>query len=81
VAFCIDVFSRMIAGAKSMTSDMVMDALEMGIWILSVSTQLSADQRDPQLSGRIQAWHSLASAPPAAPSSALPGIASTHSTS
>jgi putative transposase len=35
VAFCIDVFSRMIAGwraARSMTTDLVLDALEMGIW-------------------------------------------------
>ena len=35
VAFCIDVFSRMITGwraAKSMTTDLVFDALEMGIW-------------------------------------------------
>jgi putative transposase len=35
VAFCIDVFSRMITGwraAKSMTTDLVLDALEMSIW-------------------------------------------------
>jgi putative transposase len=35
VAFCIDVFSRLITGwraAKSMTTDLVLDALEMGIW-------------------------------------------------
>jgi putative transposase len=35
VAFCIDVYSRMITGwraAKSMTTDLVLDALEMGIW-------------------------------------------------
>jgi putative transposase len=35
VAFCIDVFSRMITGwrpAKSTTTDLVLDALEMGIW-------------------------------------------------
>jgi putative transposase len=35
VAFCIDVFSRMITGwraAKPMTTDLVLDALEMGIW-------------------------------------------------
>ena len=35
VGFCIDVFSRMITGwraAKSMTTDLVLDALEMGIW-------------------------------------------------
>ena len=35
VALCIDVFSRMITGwraAKSMTTDLVLDALEMGIW-------------------------------------------------
>ena len=35
VAFCVDVFSRMITGwraAKSMTTDLVLDALEMGIW-------------------------------------------------
>jgi putative transposase len=35
VAFCIDVFSRMIIGwraARSMTTDLVLDALEMGIW-------------------------------------------------
>jgi putative transposase len=35
VAFCIDVFSRMITGwraATSMTTDLVLDALEMGIW-------------------------------------------------
>ena len=34
-AFCIDVFSRLITGwraAKSMTTDLVLDALEMGIW-------------------------------------------------
>jgi transposase InsO family protein len=34
-AFCIDVFSRMITGwraAKSTTTDLVLDALEMGIW-------------------------------------------------
>ena len=34
VAFCMDVFSRMITGwraAKSMTTDLVLDALEMGI--------------------------------------------------
>ena len=35
VAFCIDVYSRMITGwraARSMTTDLVLDALEMGIW-------------------------------------------------
>jgi putative transposase len=35
VAFCIDVYSRMITGwraAQSMTTDLVLDALEMGIW-------------------------------------------------
>ena len=35
VAFCIDVFSRMITGwraATSMSTDLVLDALEMGIW-------------------------------------------------
>ena len=35
VALCIDVFSRLITGwraAKSMTTDLVLDALEMGIW-------------------------------------------------
>jgi putative transposase len=35
VAFCIDVFSRMITGwraARSMSTDLVLDALEMGIW-------------------------------------------------
>jgi putative transposase len=35
VAFCLDVFSRMITGwraARSMTTDLVLDALEMGIW-------------------------------------------------
>jgi putative transposase len=35
VAFCIDVFSRMITGwraARSMTTELVLDALEMGIW-------------------------------------------------
>jgi transposase InsO family protein len=35
VAFCIDVFSRLITGwraARSMTTDLVLDALEMGIW-------------------------------------------------
>jgi putative transposase len=35
VAFCIDVFSRMITGwraARSMTTDLVLDALEMGVW-------------------------------------------------
>jgi putative transposase len=39
VAFCIDVFSRMITGwraAKSMTTDLVLDALEMGF--VSVAT-------------------------------------------
>jgi putative transposase len=35
VAFCIDVYSRMITGwraSRSMTTDLVLDALEMGIW-------------------------------------------------
>ena len=35
MAFCIDVFSRMIIGwraAESMTTDLVLHALEMGIW-------------------------------------------------
>jgi putative transposase len=35
VAFCIDVYSRMITGwraSTSMTTDLVLDALEMGIW-------------------------------------------------
>jgi putative transposase len=35
VAFCIDVYSRMITGwraATSMSTDLVLDALEMGIW-------------------------------------------------
>ena len=35
VAFCIDVFSRMITGwraSRSMSTDLVLDALEMGIW-------------------------------------------------
>jgi len=35
VAFCIDVYSRMITGwraSSSMTTDLVLDALEMGIW-------------------------------------------------
>jgi putative transposase len=35
VAFCIDVFSRMITGwraSKLMSTDLVLDALEMGIW-------------------------------------------------
>jgi putative transposase len=35
VAFCVDVYSRMITGwraSKSMTTDLVLDALEMGIW-------------------------------------------------
>ena len=35
VAFCIDVFSRMITGwrtSSSMSTDLVLDALEMGIW-------------------------------------------------
>jgi putative transposase len=35
VAFCIDVFSRMITGwraSRSMKTDLVLDALEMGIW-------------------------------------------------
>ena len=35
VAFCIDVYSRMITGWRSSTSmstDLVLDALEMGIW-------------------------------------------------
>jgi putative transposase len=35
VAFCVDVYSRMITGwraSTSMTTDLVLDALEMGIW-------------------------------------------------
>ena len=35
VAFCIDVFARLITGWRvsgSMTTDLVLDALEMGIW-------------------------------------------------
>jgi putative transposase len=35
VAFCLDVYSRMITGwraSRSMTTDLVLDALEMGIW-------------------------------------------------
>ena len=35
VAFCFDVFSRMITGwqaSRSMTTDLALDALEMGIW-------------------------------------------------
>jgi putative transposase len=35
VAFCVDVYSRMITGwraSRSMTTDLVLDALEMGIW-------------------------------------------------
>jgi putative transposase len=35
VAFCIDVFARMITGwgsSRSMSTDLVLDALEMGIW-------------------------------------------------
>jgi putative transposase len=35
VAFCIDVFSRLITGCravKQMTTELVLDALEMGIW-------------------------------------------------
>jgi putative transposase len=35
VAFCIDVFARVITGwrvSKSMSTDLVLDALEMGIW-------------------------------------------------
>ena len=35
VAFCIDVYSRLITGwraSSSMTTDLVLDALEMGIW-------------------------------------------------
>jgi putative transposase len=35
VAFCVDVFSRMITGwraSTSMSTDLVLDALEMGIW-------------------------------------------------
>ena len=35
VALCIDVFSRMITGwraSRSMSTDLVLDALEMGIW-------------------------------------------------
>jgi putative transposase len=35
VAFCVDVFSRMITGwraSRSMSTDLVLDALEMGIW-------------------------------------------------
>ena len=35
VAFCVDVYARMITGwraSRSMTTDLVLDALEMGIW-------------------------------------------------
>jgi putative transposase len=35
VAFCVDVFGRLITGwraSRSMTTDLVLDALEMGIW-------------------------------------------------
>ena len=35
VAFCVDVYSRMITGwrtSRSMSTDLVLDALEMGIW-------------------------------------------------
>ena len=35
VAFCIDVFARLITGwrsSRSMSTDLVLDALEMGIW-------------------------------------------------
>jgi putative transposase len=35
VAFCIDVYARVITGwrtSKSMSTDLVLDALEMGIW-------------------------------------------------
>lgn len=35
VAFCVDVYSRLITGwraSRSMTTDLVLDALEMGIW-------------------------------------------------
>jgi putative transposase len=35
VAFCVDVFARVITGwrvSRSMTTDLVLDALEMGIW-------------------------------------------------
>ena len=35
VAFCVDVYARMITGwqaSKSMSTDLVLDALEMGIW-------------------------------------------------
>ena len=35
VAFCIDVYSRMITGwraSRSMSTDLVLDALEMGLW-------------------------------------------------
>ena len=35
VAFCIDVYARVITGwrtSRSMTTDLVLDALEMGIW-------------------------------------------------
>jgi putative transposase len=35
VAFCIDVFARLITGWRvsgSMTTDLVLDALEMGMW-------------------------------------------------
>lgn len=34
-AFCVDVFARVITGcrvSRSMTTDLVLDALEMGIW-------------------------------------------------
>ncbi|UAL30107.1 DDE-type integrase/transposase/recombinase [Nocardioides rotundus] len=35
VAFCVDVFARVITGwrvSRSMSTDLVLDALEMGIW-------------------------------------------------
>jgi len=35
VAFCVDVYARMITGwqaSKSMSTDLVLDAREMGIW-------------------------------------------------
>jgi putative transposase len=35
VAFCVDVYSRMITGwraSRSMSTDLVLDALEMGLW-------------------------------------------------
>jgi putative transposase len=65
VAFCIDVFSRMITGwraAKSMTTDLVLDALEMGIW--------QRKRQGHDLQGLVH--HSDAGSQPSTPRSATP---------